>query len=178
MVERSKSCLGSWHGIHQDTEGETRLSAQRRDRVMRRRVEQIECISMRHLHLTNIRQASTVSSSCLSHTLTHTLSLSSPSPSLFYAVVSLPNTSFALTFTMMKTVISVLALAIASSATPIALPNSGSAVVAARQIFFDRTDLTENEFSSRLGGGCRDVIFVWARGSTEAGNMVSYLRVE
>jgi cutinase len=78
---------------------------------------------------------------------------------------------------MMKTIISVLALAIASSATPIALPNSGSAVVATRQIFFDRTDLTENEFSSRIGGGCRDVIFVWARGSTEAGNMVSYPRV-
>ncbi|KAI4941017.1 hypothetical protein J4E91_011010 [Alternaria rosae] len=76
---------------------------------------------------------------------------------------------------MMKTVISVLALAIASSATPIALPNSGSAVVATRQIFFDRTDLTENEFSSRLGGGCRDVIFVWARGSTEAGNMGSII---
>ncbi|KAI4922693.1 hypothetical protein J4E90_001126 [Alternaria incomplexa] len=76
---------------------------------------------------------------------------------------------------MMNTIISILALAIASSATPIALPNSGSAVVATRQIFFDRTSLTENEFSSRLSGGCRDVIFVWARGSTEAGNMGSII---
>lgn len=32
------------------------------------------------------------------------------------------------------------------------------------------TSLTENEFTT---GGCRDVIFLWARGSTEAGNMVS-----
>lgn len=67
--------------------------------------------------------------------------------------------------------LSVLALAIASSATPIAIPVSDSAIVAVRQL--DRTGLTENEFSSLIGGGCKDVIFVWARGSTEAGNMVS-----
>jgi cutinase len=66
--------------------------------------------------------------------------------------------------------LNILALAVASSATPIAIPESGSAVVATRQIL-DRTGLTENEFSSLIGGGCKDVIFVWARGSTEAGNM-------
>ena len=68
--------------------------------------------------------------------------------------------------------LSILALAVASSATPIAIPETDAAVVASRQIL-DRTSLTENEFSQLIGGGCRDIIFVWARGSTEAGNMVS-----
>ncbi|USP78208.1 carbohydrate esterase family 5 protein [Curvularia clavata] len=69
--------------------------------------------------------------------------------------------------------LSILALAIASSATPIAIPEPGSVVVETRQL--DRTQLTENEFSSLIGGGCRDIIFVWARGSTEAGNMGSII---
>jgi len=37
-----------------------------------------------------------------------------------------------------------------------------------RQIF-DRVGTTENEFTQ---GGCRDIIFFFARGSTEIGNMV------
>jgi len=36
-----------------------------------------------------------------------------------------------------------------------------------------RVGLTENEYSQRIGGGCRPVIFFWARGSTELGNMGS-----
>jgi hypothetical protein len=44
------------------------------------------------------------------------------------------------------------------------------AAIDERQIFYERTDLTENELS--LGLTCRDVIFIWARGSTELGNMV------
>jgi hypothetical protein len=31
---------------------------------------------------------------------------------------------------------------------------------------------TEEEFTD---GGCRDIIFIWARGSTETGNMVSHI---
>jgi len=34
-----------------------------------------------------------------------------------------------------------------------------------------QTQTTSNEFSQ---GGCRDVLFAWARGSTEIGNMVTY----
>ncbi|EMD90611.1 carbohydrate esterase family 5 protein [Bipolaris maydis ATCC 48331] len=75
----------------------------------------------------------------------------------------------------MMNFLSILALAIAASATPIAIPEAGDAVVATRQIVTDRTSLTENEFSSLIGGGCKDVIFVWARGSTEAGNMGSVI---
>jgi cutinase len=33
------------------------------------------------------------------------------------------------------------------------------------------TGTTSKEFSQ---GGCRDVLFAWARGSTEIGNMVSH----
>ncbi|KAL6158226.1 hypothetical protein ACJBU6_04025 [Exserohilum turcicum] len=66
--------------------------------------------------------------------------------------------------------LSIFALAIASSATPVAIPASASLELAPRQLL-NRTSLTENEFSRAIGGGCRDVIFVWARGSTEAGNM-------
>jgi len=54
------------------------------------------------------------------------------------------------------------ALALASVAAALPLE------VATRQL--DRTSLTENEFSRSLT--CGKVIFVWARGSTEAGNMV------
>jgi hypothetical protein len=54
------------------------------------------------------------------------------------------------------------ALALASIATALPLE------VATRQL--DRTSLTENEFSRSLS--CAKVVFVWARGSTEAGNMV------
>ncbi|KAF3011107.1 hypothetical protein E8E13_011355 [Curvularia kusanoi] len=66
-----------------------------------------------------------------------------------------------------------LALIIAASATPVVIPASQSAAIGTRQIL-DRTSLTENEFSSILGG-CKDVIFVWARGSTELGNMGSII---
>lgn len=76
---------------------------------------------------------------------------------------------------MIMKLFTILALVVASSATPISLGVSESAVVATRQLIFDRTSLTENEFSQLIGGGCKDVIFVWARGSTEAGNMVSEL---
>lgn len=55
------------------------------------------------------------------------------------------------------------ALALASIAN--ALPTE----IASRQL--DRTSITENEFSRSLS--CAKVVFVWARGSTEAGNMVS-----
>jgi cutinase len=34
------------------------------------------------------------------------------------------------------------------------------------------TGTTSNEFSQ---GGCRDILFAWARGSTEVGNMVCSL---
>ncbi|KAF2685078.1 carbohydrate esterase family 5 protein [Lentithecium fluviatile CBS 122367] len=57
------------------------------------------------------------------------------------------------------------ALALASVAA--ALPTE----VLKRQL--DRTSLTENEFS--LSTKCGEVIFVWARGSTEAGNMGSII---
>lgn len=36
----------------------------------------------------------------------------------------------------------------------------------------DRTGILENEFS--LSRRCAQVVFVWARGSTELGNMVSF----
>jgi len=65
-----------------------------------------------------------------------------------------------------------LALASAVAATPVVIPQSGSAVVATRQILTDRTDLTENEFTR---SGCKPVMFVWARGSTELGNMGSII---
>jgi cutinase len=65
-----------------------------------------------------------------------------------------------------------LGLLATASTTPVSIPNIESAGVATRQLIFDRTSLTENQFSRRIGGGCRDVIFVWARGSTELGNMV------
>jgi cutinase len=35
---------------------------------------------------------------------------------------------------------------------------------------FGGTGTISNEFSQ---GGCRDILFAWARGSTETGNMVS-----
>jgi cutinase len=63
-----------------------------------------------------------------------------------------------------------LALASAVVGSPIAIRVDESAAVVARQL--DRTSLTENEFSQLIGGGCKPVIFVWARGSTELGNMV------
>lgn len=65
-----------------------------------------------------------------------------------------------------------LALLAAVSATPVSIPNVEPAELVTRQLISDRTSLTENQFSRRIGGGCRDVIFVWARGSTELGNMV------
>jgi len=34
-----------------------------------------------------------------------------------------------------------------------------------------QTRTTENEFSRRILGGCRPILFAWARGSTEIGNM-------
>ena len=74
----------------------------------------------------------------------------------------------------MAKLFSLLTLVVAAAATPVVIPASKSAVVATRQLVFDRTSLTENEFSSILGG-CKDVIFVWARGSTELGNMVRTL---
>jgi cutinase len=40
----------------------------------------------------------------------------------------------------------------------------------------DRTSLSESEFSRSTT--CGKVVFVWARGSTEAGNMVSTKEVE
>jgi cutinase len=52
------------------------------------------------------------------------------------------------------------------SLTSAALASPVSVVQEKRQY----TGLTENEFTL---GGCRDVIFIWARGSTESGNMVS-----
>lgn len=70
----------------------------------------------------------------------------------------------------MAKLLSTLALIIAASATPVVIPASKFDAIGTRQIL-DRTSLTENEFSSILGG-CKDVIFVWARGSTELGNMV------
>lgn len=69
--------------------------------------------------------------------------------------------------------LTIVSLIAAASATPVTIPISGDALVATRQLVLDRTSLTENEFSSRFGGGCKDVIFVWARGSTELGNMVN-----
>lgn len=70
----------------------------------------------------------------------------------------------------MTKIVAALALIAVTSATPVAIPVADPAVVATRQLL-DRTSLSENEFSSILGG-CKDVIFVWARGSTELGNMV------
>jgi hypothetical protein len=69
----------------------------------------------------------------------------------------------------------ILTLIVAAAATPVKLPVSEteSAVVVTRQLLSDRTGITENQFSRRIGGGCKDIIFVWARGSTEVGNMVS-----
>ncbi|KAG9201208.1 hypothetical protein G6514_005937 [Epicoccum nigrum] len=74
----------------------------------------------------------------------------------------------------MAKLFSLLTLVVAAAATPVVIPASKSAVVATRQLVFDRTSLTENEFSS-IFGGCKDVIFVWARGSTELGNMGSII---
>ena len=74
----------------------------------------------------------------------------------------------------MAKLLSLLTLVVAAAASPVVIPTSESAVVATRQLMFDRTSMTEHEFSSILGG-CKDVIFVWARGSTELGNMVSTL---
>ncbi|KAJ4401328.1 hypothetical protein N0V91_007992 [Didymella pomorum] len=71
--------------------------------------------------------------------------------------------------------LTIVSLIAAASATPVTIPISGDALVATRQLVLDRTSLTENEFSSRFGGGCKDVIFVWARGSTELGNMGSII---
>lgn len=45
-----------------------------------------------------------------------------------------------------------------------------AALVAASPIEVRQTRINSNEFSD---GGCRDILFAWARGSTEAGNMVS-----
>jgi cutinase len=70
------------------------------------------------------------------------------------------------------------ALLAAVSATPISIPNIELAGVVTRQLISDRTSLTENQFSRRIGGGCRDVIFVWARGSTELGNMVFLQKIQ
>lgn len=72
---------------------------------------------------------------------------------------------------MLPTILALIATVVA---TPVSIASSESAVVATRQLISDRTSLTENQFSRRIGGGCRDVIFVWARGSTELGNMVSW----
>ncbi|KAH7026154.1 cutinase [Microdochium trichocladiopsis] len=58
----------------------------------------------------------------------------------------------------MKTFISILAAASAVVASPVGLAN--------RQLGGTRT--TVNEFTT---GGCRDIIFLFARGSTEIGNM-------
>ncbi|KNG45793.1 carbohydrate esterase family 5 protein [Stemphylium lycopersici] len=87
----------------------------------------------------------------------------------------LPKISFVSISNIMMKLFTILALAVTSSATPISLGVSESAAVATRQLIFDRTSLTENEFSQLIGGGCKDVIFVWARGSTEAGNMGSII---
>jgi cutinase len=57
----------------------------------------------------------------------------------------------------------VLALASAAIALPLEVED-----VAKRQL--DRTGITENEFSR--SSTCGKVVFVWARGSTEVGNMV------
>jgi cutinase len=75
---------------------------------------------------------------------------------------------------MMK-FLTTLSMIVAASATPVTIPASGDALVATRQLVLDRTSLTENEFSRLIGGGCKNVIFVWARGSTELGNMVILL---
>ena len=110
---------------------------------------------------------------------------SCPSPSSS-PLLQLPETSFVIhhlfyqslaTISEMAKLFSLLTLVVAAAATPVVIPASKSAVVATRQLVFDRTSLTENEFSSILGG-CKDVIFVWARGSTELGNMVSTLECD
>lgn len=44
-----------------------------------------------------------------------------------------------------------------------------AALIAAGPIEVRQTRINSNEFSD---GGCRDILFAWARGSTEAGNMV------
>ena len=41
-----------------------------------------------------------------------------------------------------------------------------------RQLGLGGTGSTSKEFSQ---GGCRDILFAWARGSTEIGNMVCHL---
>jgi len=63
----------------------------------------------------------------------------------------------------MKTFLSSIFLA----ATAVAIPIDESMTFQARQ--FGNVGITENEFSR---GGCRDIIFFFARGSTEIGNMV------
>jgi hypothetical protein len=72
----------------------------------------------------------------------------------------------------MAVLLSILALIVAASAAPVEIPVSQSAVVATRELkVVDYTSMIENEFSSLLNE-CKDVIFVWARGTAEAGNMV------
>ena len=75
----------------------------------------------------------------------------------------------------MKSVFVITALAWIAAATPI--PNPGIAIdleevasVEARQM----VGITADEFKQ---GGCRDVIWFFARGSIEAGNMVSLLLI-
>jgi hypothetical protein len=108
------------------------------------------------------------------------LSYSCPSPSSSH-LLHLPENSFVThhfynrpvtTISAMAMLLSILALIVAASAAPVVIPVSQSAVAATRQLEeLDRTSMIENEFSSLLNE-CKDVVFVWARGTAEAGNMV------
>jgi hypothetical protein len=111
---------------------------------------------------------------------TNGLFYSCPSPSSSH-LLHLPETSFVTqhfynrpvaTISAMAMLLSILALIVAASAAPVVIPVSQSAVVATRQLEeLDYTSMIENEFSSLLNE-CKDVVFVWARGTAEAGNMV------
>lgn len=65
-----------------------------------------------------------------------------------------------------------LALASVAVASPIAVALPKSTIELGTRQLLDRTSLTENEFSNSLI--CREIVFVWARGSTESGNMVRF----
>lgn len=62
-----------------------------------------------------------------------------------------------------------LALAVLAVANPVAIDQRAPDEIAAAEVEKRATGTTSKEFSLF---GCRDVIFVWARGSTELGNMV------
>lgn len=80
----------------------------------------------------------------------------------FLLLISTPTNNHSISIATMKHFLQVLTLA------SLALAFDHSARESKRQLG-DRVGSTANEFKD---DGCNDIIFVWARGSTEIGNMV------